>query len=65
MIYIKHDGSPMPSFVEIGRLVSEKKVFTIYGHDGIIGHVTWTIYTHFVSPFLMKFEALIGPEKMY
>ena len=26
------------------------KVFTIYGHDGHLGHVTWTIYTNFVPP---------------
>ena len=27
------------------------KVFTIYGHGGHLGHVTWTIYTNFRSPF--------------
>ena len=27
------------------------KVFTIYGHGGNLGHVTWTIYTNFGSPF--------------
>ena len=27
------------------------KVFTIYGHDGHLGHVTRTIYTNFGSPF--------------
>ena len=26
------------------------KVFTIYGHGGHLGHVTWTIYTNFRSP---------------
>ena len=35
------------------------KVFTIYGHGGHLGHVTWTIYTNFRSPFprrlLIKF----------
>ena len=30
---------------------SDFKVFTIYGYDGHLGHVTWTIYT-FGSPFL-------------
>ena len=38
--------------------------FNIYGHGGHLGHVTWTIYINFRSPFLrmlhMKF-ALIGP----
>ena len=53
----------MPSFVEIGLPVPEEKIFkdyTIYGHGGHLGHVTWTIYIHFRSPFLrrlyMKFD---------
>ena len=33
--------------------------FTIYRHSGHLGHVTWTIYVNFHSPFLrmlhMKF----------
>ena len=48
------------------------KVFTIYGHGGYLGHVTWTIYTNFCSPIPMslhiKFD-LIGQmvfeEKMF
>ena len=36
------------------------KVFTIYGRGGPLGHVTWTIYINFRSPFLrrlyMKFD---------
>ena len=27
------------------------RFFTIYGHGGHLGHVTWTIYTNFRSPF--------------
>ena len=27
------------------------KVFTIYGHGGHLGHLTWTIYINFGSPF--------------
>ena len=27
------------------------KVFTIYGHGGHLGHVTWTIYINLCSPF--------------
>ena len=27
------------------------KVFTIYGHGGHLGHVSWTIYANFGSPF--------------
>ena len=26
------------------------RVFTIYGHGGHLGHVTWTIYINFHSP---------------
>ena len=28
-----------------------KTFFTIYGHGGHLGHVTWTINTNFHSPF--------------
>ena len=28
-----------------------KRFLTIYGHDGHLGHVTWTIYIKFCSPF--------------
>ena len=45
------------SFVVIGLPVPEEKIFkgfTIYGHDGHLGHVTWTIYTNFRSPFLER-----------
>ena len=39
----------MQSFVIIGRPVPEKNIFecffTIYGHGGHLGHVTWTIYS--------------------
>ena len=27
-------------------------VFTIYGHGGHLGHVTWAIYINFCSPYL-------------
>ena len=56
----------MPSFKIIGHLVLEKTilmVFTIYGHGGHLGHVTWTIYINFRSPFLRRLHvklALIG-----
>ena len=32
------------------------KVFTIYGRGGHFGHVTWTIYTNFLSPFPEMFH---------
>ena len=46
--------------------------FTIYGRGGHLGHVTWTIYTNFRSPFPRRPHinlALIGQaiseEKMF
>ena len=43
----------MPSFKIIGLLVLKKKTskdFTIYGHGGHHGTVTWTLYMNFHSP---------------
>ena len=41
----------IPSFVEIGLPVLEKKIskgfFTIYGHGGHLGHVTRIMLTNF------------------
>ena len=41
-----------PRFVEIGPPVPEifEGFFTIYGHGGHLGHVTWNIYVHIGSP---------------
>ena len=53
----------IPSFVEIGPLVLEKKilkVFAIYSHGGHLGHVTWTIYINFRSPFLRMLHMKFG-----
>ena len=36
------------------------KVFTIYGHGGHLGHVTWTIYIHFCSPFPKRLHIKFG-----
>ena len=50
-------------FLEIGSPVPEKKifmVFTIYGHGGHLGHVTWTIYIIFRSPFLWMLHIQFG-----
>ena len=43
--------------VAIGSAVPVKKIFegfffTIYGHGGHLGHVTWYIYNHIGSPFI-------------
>ena len=56
----------MPSFVEIGYAVPEKKIFegffTIYGHGSHLDHVTWIIYiykyTCMFTPYirLVKFQ---------
>ena len=47
-------------------------VFTIYGHGGHLGHVTWIFYIHICYPFLLMLHinfALIGQavseEKMF
>ena len=54
----------MPSFDEIRPLVLEKKiflrVFTIYGHGGHLGHVTWISYLHIGSPFLLMLHIKFG-----
>ena len=45
----------IPNFIEIGPSVPKKKVFkvfTMHGHGGHLGHVTWTIDTNFGSLFL-------------
>ena len=36
------------------------KVFTIFGHGGHLGHVTWTIYIDFLSPFLKRLHIKFG-----
>ena len=36
------------------------KVFTIYGHGGHLGHVTWTIYINFCSPFPKRLHIKFG-----
>ena len=36
------------------------KVFTIYGHGGQLGHVTWTIYINFRSPFPRRLHITFG-----
>ena len=36
------------------------KVFTIYGHGGHLGHVTWIIYTNFRSPFPRRLHIKFG-----
>ena len=36
------------------------KVCTIYGHGGHLGHVTWTIYIYFRSPFPKSLHMKFG-----
>ena len=36
------------------------KGFTIYGLGGHLGHVTWTIYINFRSPFPMRLHIKFG-----
>ena len=36
------------------------RVFIIYGRGGHLGHVTWTIYTNFGSPFPRRLHIEFG-----
>ena len=36
------------------------KVFTIYGHGCHLGHMTWTIYINFRSPFPRRLHMIFG-----
>ena len=55
-----HPRCYIPSFVEIGPLVLEKKIFAIYSHGGHLGHVTLIIYINFRSPFLRMLHMKFG-----
>ena len=57
----------MPSFVETGPPVPEKKIFegffTIYGHGSHLGNVTWIIYIHIGSHFLLMLHIRFGFDR--
>ena len=36
------------------------RFFAIYGHGGHLGHVTWTIYINFRSPFPRRLQIKFG-----
>ena len=36
------------------------KGFSIYGHSGHLGHVTWTIYINFRAPFPKRLHMKFG-----
>ena len=36
------------------------KVYTIYGRSAHLGHVTWTIYISFGSPYPRRFQIKFG-----
>ena len=38
------------------------KVFTIYGRGGHLGHLTWTIYINFGSPFSRRLHMKFGSD---
>ena len=40
------------------------KDIAIYGHGGHFGHVTWTIYTDFGSPFPMRLHIRFGFDSL-
>ena len=39
------------------------RVFTIYGHGGHLGHVTWTIYISLGSPFPRRLHIKFGFDR--
>ena len=57
----------MPSFVKIGLLVLEKKIFegffTIYGRGGHFGHVTQMPGTKFRSPYPRRLHIKFGFDR--
>ena len=63
-VWWAHPRCYIPSFVEIGPAVPEKKIFegffSIYGHGGHLGHVTWTPRTNFQSPISWRLHMKFG-----
>ena len=55
----------MPSFKIIRLSVLEKNIFSIYGHGSHLGHVTWTIYIKFLTPFPRRCHLKFGEKKMF
>ena len=41
------------------------KVFTIHGHGGHLGHVTWTIYIKFLSVFPRKVPQAVSEKTIF
>ena len=68
MIYINYDGQESPMLHTKFRKNRPAgsgeedfwRVFTIYGHGGHLGHVTWTIYINFRSPFPRRLHIKFG-----
>ena len=56
MLHAKFQDRRISGSVEDGFL----KVFTIFWHGGNLGHVTWTIYTNFGSPFPRRLHIIFG-----
>ena len=56
----------IPSFMEISLLVPEKKIFkgffTIYGHDGHLGHVTSIMSSDFYFLVSESFNKKFGSD---
>ena len=56
MLHTKFPGNQPTGSGKEGFL----RFFTIYGHGGQLGHVTWTIYTNFRSPFPRRLHIKFG-----
>ena len=39
------------------------RVFTKYGHSGHLGHVTWTVYINFGSPYPRRLHIKFGFDR--
>ena len=52
----------IPSFMKIGMPVLEKKIFTIYGHGGHLGHVTRIMLTNFHFLVTESFHTKLSSE---
>ena len=67
IIHTNYDGQDSPmlhtKFCEnwpAGSGEDFGRVFTLYGRGGHLGHVTWTIYIDFRSPFPRRLHIKFG-----
>ena len=62
-VEVEYISCSMPSFMIIGLLVLQEKIFegfTINEHGGHLGHVTCAIYINFLSHFPRRLHTKFG-----